>query len=113
MEVLPKLSHRALTAVLSVFLLFSANYACWSQLLHPVSHESCCTKDGCKPACRIAPAGLEQVTLAALVPTPMPALTASLVDAIGDLRVVHVPPQIQTANDSPPDLYLVHSSFLI
>jgi hypothetical protein len=121
MGVLPKLSHHVFTAVLSVLLLFSSNFACWSQLLQPTTPEECCAKNGCKrmpgqPAhssCRITPASTERLTPPVVSPVPVPQMTRVSVDVALDPLVARFVPENRPADHSPPDLFLSHSSLLI
>ena len=121
MGVLPRLSHRGLTAVLSVLLLFTGGFACWAQLLQPTSAENCCAKGGCKrtpgqPAhssCRISPASTERLVPALNSVVPVPQTTHLFVDTELDLRVSRYVPVLRSVDHSPPPLFLVHSSFLI
>jgi len=121
MRVLPKLSYYRWTAVLSVLLLFSSNFACWSQLLQPMSPEECCAKGGCKktpgqPAhssCRITPASSDRVAPPVSTAVPVPQMTHISVQAAPEIQGSRYVPALRSVDDSPPDLFLAHSSFLI
>lgn len=112
-----------LTAVLSLLLLLlSGNFACWSQLLHPVAPEECCAKGSCKrmpgqPAhssCHAKPANSDRVT-----PAQSDSITSPvrLVASSEVTRLTALPASASSASRpvpySPPDLYLIHASFLI
>ena len=121
MRVLPKLSHYRSTAVLSVLLLFSSNFACWSQLLQPMSPEECCAKGACKrtpgqpphSSCRITPASSDRVAPPVASAVPAPQMTHILLETASEAQVWRYVSALRSVDYSPPDLFLAHSSFLI
>ena len=121
MGVLPKLSHPGLKAILSVLLLLSSGFACWSQLLQPMSAEQCCAKGRCNgvpgqpvhSSCRIAPPSTERIAPPVMTTVPVPQLTHVLVDVRQDQRFGRLLPALRIVDHSPPPLFLANSSFLI
>jgi hypothetical protein len=121
MRALSRLSYHGLMAVLSVVLLFSSSFACWSQLSQPMSPEECCAKGGCKrtpgqPAhssCRIIPVSTDRLVPPVSSAAPVLQMIHVLVDVENDLRVSRFVPAGRSANLSPHPLFLANSSFRI
>ena len=118
MRVLPSRINSVVTAVLSLILLASSNFACWSQLVHPVSPEECCAKGACNrmPAhssCKVTPANTDRL---APVVFPAPAIILAvgpLVSSGNRARIIQRATRLSYLDYSPPELFLVHSAFLI
>ena len=116
-RVLPKFVVRELTVVLSLLLLFSATVVCWAQLVHPMLAADCCSHGDCKKmppgsSCRRAPVNPVQSVPAVVTPGPVTLAQVEFVSAepAPPITTPYLQPFI---NYSPPDLFLVHSSFLI
>ncbi len=118
MRVLPRTASHGLTAVLSLLLLFSNSIACWAQLTHPMSEEKCCAQGACKrmPArssCQTDAVNPEQFVPPVVSTAQVTLVAGSMVGFDLDIPAVRIAPTPHPIEYSPPDLFLIHSSFLI